>query len=60
MDREGNVVELESSSFGLPVEYKLLYPERLLHFLDETGCNTNQKSDGKTGGKKYIGKAGSA
>jgi hypothetical protein len=42
---------------GLPVEYRLLHPERLLH-MDETGCNTNQKSDGRVGGKTYIGKRG--
>ena len=56
LDMGGNEVPIEQA-FGLPVEYKMLYPERLLH-MDETGCNTNQKTDGRVGGKKYIGRSG--
>ena len=35
----------------------LTYPNYVL-FADETGCNTNQKKDGKIAGRKYITKKG--
>ena len=57
MDQHGNITSCDKA-FGLAVEYELLYPERVLH-MDETGCNTNMKTDGRVGGKKYIAEAGS-
>ena len=58
LDREGNVVENESEAFGMKVKERLLHPDCVL-FMDKTGCNTNQKSDGHVGGKLYIHKKGS-
>jgi hypothetical protein len=38
---------------GLPTKKALTEPEFLL-FIDETGCNMNQLSDGKVGGELFI------
>ena len=35
MNQEGQVITRSEESFGLPVEYELVHPDRLL-FLDET------------------------
>ena len=39
--------------YGCPSRYQLTHPERCL-FVDETGCNTNQKDDGHQGGKLFV------
>jgi len=58
MDVDGNKVDSEELAFGCKVAIEILHPN---HFVmgDETGCNTNMKTDGHVGGKKHLGEAGS-
>jgi hypothetical protein len=49
----GNEHSDPDCTFGLPTKYRLLKPENVI-FVDETGKNTNQKSDGQIGGQRYI------
>ena len=58
MDMVCNEVSVADKTCGLPVKDKLLYHECVL-CMDERGCNTNQKTDGKVGGKKWTGMKGS-
>jgi hypothetical protein len=54
VDREGNIVDDESSDrFGRKTSYKLDRPDKLV-FVDEVGSNTNQEKDGNKGGEKYL------
>jgi hypothetical protein len=59
LDNEVNVnikgeIETDKSKFsGLPTKYILHCPD-LIVFVDETGCNTNQKSDPLNGNEKGI------
>jgi hypothetical protein len=53
LDFDGNEVDDESQMFGRPTKYRLLHPENCL-FVDETGCNTNQKEDGNIGGRLFV------
>jgi hypothetical protein len=39
--------------FGRPTKFRMLHPENLL-FVDETGCNTNMKTDKLIGGERHI------
>jgi hypothetical protein len=57
MNKEGTFAGSPEEAFGMEVDLVLQYPERVC-FFDETGCNTNQKEDGKVGGKTYITEAG--
>ena len=53
-DREGNIVDTDSSEvYGKPSKFHICNPERIL-FVDECGSNTNQKSDGQVGGQRFI------
>jgi hypothetical protein len=52
-DKNGNITEDPEEMYGRPSRYHLIHPERCL-FVDETGCNTNQKDDGHQGGKLYV------
>jgi hypothetical protein len=52
-DQEGNIVDNPSKMYGRPSKYCMIKPERCL-FVDETGCNTNQKTDGNIGGEKFV------
>jgi hypothetical protein len=52
MVEAGVAEELSSeveAGVGRPIKYNLLRPECMV-FVDETGCNTNQKDDGHIGG----------
>ena len=51
-DQHGNEVP-EDESLGCKVEYKLLYPDRVLT-MDETGDNGNQSGDKINRGNKYM------
>ena len=51
-DREGNEVQ-ESERFGLAQSISIDHPDYIL-FADESGCQTNQKQDGKVANRKYI------
>jgi hypothetical protein len=53
LDRDGNIVDYPKLMFGRPSKYRMLKLERCL-FVDETGCNTNQKTDGYIGGEKFV------
>lgn len=53
LDRNGNVVEEQSNALGLPTKYVVTDPNYIL-FVDETGKNTNMKSDGMVGGQRFI------
>jgi hypothetical protein len=50
---KGEIVETEEESDGLPTNYVINNPE-LIVFVDETGCNTNQKTDPLRGNQKHI------
>jgi hypothetical protein len=52
-DRHGVEVDCIDNAFGKPTKYRMLKPENVV-FVDETGCNTNQKEDGNVGGKLFI------
>jgi hypothetical protein len=52
-DREGNLVDSKERMYGRPTKYHITRPENVL-FVDETGCNTNQKSDGLVGGERFV------
>ena len=53
LDKNGDQVFSEDLMYGLPTRYKMKHPNYVL-FMDETGCNTNQKKDGKVGGERYV------
>jgi hypothetical protein len=53
LDKNGNQVDDESKMYGLPMKHKIVCPENIV-FVDETGCNTNMKLDGKVGGETFI------
>ena len=55
-DQHGNEVP-EDESLGCKVEYKLLYPDRVLT-MDETGDNGNQSGDKINRGNKYMCETG--
>ena len=57
-DREGNEVDNIDEMFGRPTRFKLIKPERCV-FVDETGCNTNQKEDNYNGGEQFVVPTGS-
>lgn len=50
---KGELVETKEESDGLPTKYIMHRPELVL-FVDETGSNTNQKSDPFRGNEKCI------
>jgi hypothetical protein len=52
-DANGNIVSNAKDMDGRPTKYELKHPERLI-FVDETGCNTNQKEDGYIGGELFV------
>ena len=52
-DRDGIEVTEKEKSFGLPSFFKVTDPRNIL-FVDETGKNTNMKTDGGVGGRRLI------
>jgi hypothetical protein len=52
-DNRGNQVFEKEKMFGRPTKFKLTKPQNVI-FVDETGCNTNQKTDGHIGGELFI------
>jgi hypothetical protein len=48
---DGEVAESDEESFGLKGNFELIHPDMLI-FVDELGCNTNQKQDREN--EKYI------
>jgi hypothetical protein len=53
LDKDNNIVELESEAFGRKTQYLMTDPDYVL-FADETGSNTNQKDDGRRGGELFV------
>jgi hypothetical protein len=53
LDIDGNHVFDKEKMYGRPTMYVLTKPENVL-FVNETGCNTNQKEDGHVGGCHFI------
>ena len=56
-NRDGVVVESDSERFGEPCDIEVLHPDHIL-FMDEVGCNTNQKEDKNIGGTTYCAPKG--
>jgi hypothetical protein len=52
-DEKGEITEDVSKMVGRPTNVILTHPEYLL-FVDETGCNTNQKEDKYVGGEQFM------
>lgn len=50
---KGEIVYDKANSDGLPTQYMMINP-KLIVFVDETGSNTNQKSDPLRGNEKRI------
>jgi hypothetical protein len=48
---DGEVVESEEESLGLKSKFEPIHPDMLI-FVDESGCNTDQKQDGDN--EKYL------
>ena len=49
LDKEGLIVEDREDPFGLPTQYQLQRPDKLI-FVDEVGSNTSTTKDGHLGG----------
>jgi hypothetical protein len=58
-NRQGERVFDEKLMFGCPIPFKSIKPENVI-FVDETGCNTNQKWDGHIGGEFFVLSSGVA
>ena len=52
-DKDGNETSDELKMIGKKTRYRLTNPSNVV-FVDETGCNTNQKVDGYVGGRLHI------
>ena len=52
-DKDGNETVEESKMVGRKTRYCLTKPSNVV-FVDETGCNTNQKLDGYVGGRLHV------
>lgn len=57
VEQEGEIVEHPHEAFGLPTEYMMQRPNKLL-FVDEVGSNTPTTKDGNVGGEKFLCEAG--
>jgi hypothetical protein len=53
VDKSGSIVESESDGFGLPTQYLMHRPDKVL-FVDEVGSNTSTTKDGNVGGEKFL------
>jgi hypothetical protein len=53
VDKSGNIVEFEADSYGLPTQYLMQRPDKVL-FVDEVGSNTSTTKDGNIGGEKFL------
>jgi hypothetical protein len=58
LDRQGEIVEHVEEAFGLPTQYLIQRPDKLL-FVDEVGSNTCTTKDGHVGGEKFLCQADS-
>jgi hypothetical protein len=53
LNKEGSIVEEPKEAFGLPTQYLLQRPDKLI-FVDEVGSNTSTTKDGHIGGEKFL------
>ena len=53
LDKRGEIVEHPEEAFGLPTQYLIQRPDKLL-FVDEVGSNTCTTKDGHVGGEKFL------
>jgi hypothetical protein len=53
LDKGGEIVEHSDEAFGLPTQYIIQRPDKLL-FVDEVGSNTCTTKDGHVGGEKFL------
>ena len=53
LNKEGSIVEEPTEAFGLPTQYLLQRPDKLI-FVDEVGSNTSTTKDGHVGGEKFL------
>ena len=56
IDKQGEIVEHSDEAFGLPTQYLIQRPDKLL-FVDEVGSNTCTTKDGHVGGEKFLCRA---
>jgi hypothetical protein len=54
VDKSGSIVEFEADGYGLPTQYLMQRPDRMLFFVDEAGSNTSITKDGNVGGEKFL------
>jgi hypothetical protein len=52
-DKHGEFVLDKSYMYGQPTKFQLIKPQNLI-FVDETGCNTNQNTDGYISGELFL------
>jgi hypothetical protein len=57
-DQNGVRVFDKSDMYGRPTKFQMIKPQNVV-FVDETGCNTNQKTDGHIGGELFVLPSGS-
>ncbi|KAI2505381.1 hypothetical protein MHU86_9087 [Fragilaria crotonensis] len=53
LDKSGETVEHKTEAFGLPTDYMMRRPDKLV-FVDEVGSNTSTTKDGNVGGEKFL------
>ncbi|KAI2492615.1 hypothetical protein MHU86_21929 [Fragilaria crotonensis] len=53
LDKSGEIVEHKAEAYGLPTEYMMQCPHKLV-FVDEVGSNTSTTKDGNVGGEKFL------
>ena len=53
MNRNGNIVNEESESYGIKVKMEINRPDMCV-VMDEVGCNLSQTNDNAKGGQLYV------
>jgi hypothetical protein len=54
VDKSGNIVEFEADGFGLPTQYLMQRPDKML-IINEVGSNMSTTTkDGNLGGEKCL------
>ena len=53
LDKGGSIVEDLEDAFGLPTQYLMQRPDKLI-FVDEVGSNTSTTKDRHVGGEKFL------
>jgi hypothetical protein len=53
LDKAGEIMEFPDDAFGLPTQYLMQRPDKLI-FVDEVDSNTCTTKDGHVGGEKFL------